>query len=45
MNNNQSLPIVYTPEEVAQILKLSKSTVYDLINRGEIIAKKYGIEI
>ncbi|PIR80307.1 MAG: hypothetical protein COU25_00785 [Candidatus Levybacteria bacterium CG10_big_fil_rev_8_21_14_0_10_35_13] len=33
---------VYTPEEVAQMLKLSKNTVYDLINRGELIAKKIG---
>jgi len=36
------LPTTYTPEEVASILKLSKNTVYDLIGRGEIIAKKYG---
>lgn len=33
---------VYTPEQVAGILQLSKNTVYDLINRGEIIAKKIG---
>ena len=33
---------VYTPEQVAAILQLSKNTVYDLINRGEIIAKKIG---
>jgi len=33
---------VYTPEQVAEILQLSKSTVYGLINRGEIIAKKIG---
>lgn len=33
---------VYTPEEVAQMLKLSKNTVYDLINRGELVAKKIG---
>lgn len=32
----------YTPEEVAKILQLSKNTVYDLIQRGEIIAKKIG---
>ena len=35
-------PIVYTPEQVAKILQLSKNTVYELINRGEIIAKKIG---
>lgn len=33
---------VYTPEQVAQILQLSKNTIYDLIGRGEIIAKKIG---
>ena len=38
LNSNE----VYTPEEVAQMLKLSKNTVYDLINRGELIAKKIG---
>ncbi len=32
----------YTPEQVADILQLNKNTVYDLINRGEIIAKKLG---
>ena len=33
---------VYTPSQVAQILQLNKNTVYDLIKRGEIIAKKIG---
>jgi len=33
---------VYTPEQVAQLLQLSKNTVYNLINRGEIIAKRIG---
>lgn len=33
---------VYTPEQVAEILQLSKNTVYGLINRGEIIARKIG---
>lgn len=33
---------VYTPEQVAEILQLSKNTVYDLIARGEIRAKKFG---
>lgn len=32
----------YTPEQVAQMLQLSKNTVYDLIARGEIIAKRIG---
>ncbi len=33
---------VYTPEQVAQMLKLSKNTIYDLIEKGEIIAKRIG---
>lgn len=33
---------VYTPEQVAEILQLSKNTVYELIGRGEIVAKKIG---
>ena len=33
---------VYTPEQVAEILQLSKNTVYELIKRGEIVAKKLG---
>lgn len=32
----------YTPEQVAEMLQLSKNTVYDLIARGEIVAKKFG---
>lgn len=32
----------YTPEQVAEILQLSKNTVYGLIGRGEIVAKKIG---
>lgn len=35
-------PKVYTPEQVADILQLSKNTVYELIKRGEIVAKKVG---
>lgn len=35
-------PKAYTPEQVAQMLQLSKNTVYELINRGEIIAKRIG---
>ena len=35
-------PKVYTPEQVAGILQLSKNTVYDLISRGELVAKKIG---
>ncbi len=33
---------VYTPEQVAEMLQLSKNTIYELIGRGEIIAKKLG---
>lgn len=33
---------VYTPEQVAQMLQLSKNTVYELISKGEIIAKRIG---
>lgn len=33
---------VYTPDQVAEILQLSSNTVYDLIGRGEILAKKIG---
>ncbi|MBI2051783.1 helix-turn-helix domain-containing protein [Candidatus Roizmanbacteria bacterium] len=33
---------LYTPEQVAEMLQLSKNTVYDLISRGEIVAKKIG---
>lgn len=41
-NTINIVPKAYTPEEVAQILQLSKNTVYDLINKGEIIAKRVG---
>ncbi|MCG2692330.1 helix-turn-helix domain-containing protein [Microgenomates group bacterium] len=33
---------VYTPDQVAKILQLNKNTVYELIKRGEIVAKKIG---
>ncbi|MEK9179630.1 MAG: helix-turn-helix domain-containing protein [Patescibacteria group bacterium] len=33
---------VYTPDQVAKILQLSSNTIYDLISRGEIVAKKIG---
>lgn len=35
-------PKTYTPEQVAEILQFSKNTIYELINRGEIIAKRIG---
>lgn len=42
MNGTISSIKVYTPEQVAGMLQLSKNTVYQLISRGEIIAKKIG---
>ncbi len=33
---------MFTPDQVAKILQLSTATIYDLIDRGEIIAKKIG---
>ncbi len=42
MNSTTSSAKAYTPEQVAEILQLSKNTIYDLISRGEIIAKKIG---
>lgn len=38
MNNNQS----YTIEEVSQLLRISKLTVYDLVKKGEIAAYRVG---
>lgn len=37
-----NLPKAYTPEQVAEMLQLSKNTIYELIGRGEIVAKKIG---
>jgi len=42
MIDSSILPKAYTPEQVASMLQLSKNTVYQLINRGEIIAKRIG---
>jgi len=42
MNTTTSINKVYTPEQVADILQLSKKTVYELIAKGEIVAKKIG---
>lgn len=42
MLQTSNITKVYTPEQVAEILQLSKNTVYNLINRGEIVAKKIG---
>lgn len=42
MFNSQDNLKMYTPEQVAEALQLSKNTVYGLISKGEIIAKKLG---
>ena len=42
MFRTNDLTKVYTPEQVAEILQLSKNTVYQLLSRGEIVAKKFG---
>ncbi|HUC95679.1 MAG TPA: helix-turn-helix domain-containing protein [Candidatus Saccharimonadia bacterium] len=42
MSNNKLPDAVYTPEQVATMLQLSKNTVYDLIGRGELVAKRFG---
>ena len=42
MISNMNLAKAYTPEQVAEMLQLSKNTVYDLISRGEIVAKRIG---
>ena len=42
MSNNTVPKTVYTPEQVATMLQLSKNTVYDLIGRGELVAKRFG---
>lgn len=33
---------IYTPDEIAQLLQISKHTVYELIKRGELVAFKVG---
>lgn len=35
-------PVAYTPKQVAEMLQVSKNTVYELIGRGEIMAKRIG---
>lgn len=42
MSNTSEPSQVYTPEQVASLLQLSKNTVYELISRGEIVAKRIG---
>jgi excisionase family DNA binding protein len=42
MLNNPDNIKMYTPQQVAEALQLSKNTVYDLISKGEIVAKKIG---
>ena len=40
--NAPNISKVYTPEEVANMLKVSEKDVYQLISSGEIVAKKVG---
>ncbi len=42
MVNTSDTIKAYTPGQVADMLQLSKNTVYELISRGEIVAKKIG---
>jgi len=42
MFDTKTISKLYTPEQVGDILQLSTNTVYSLIKRGEIIAKKIG---
>lgn len=42
LSTSINTPQAYTPEQVATMLQLSKNTVYQLISKGEIIAKKFG---
>ena len=42
MLNTINTSRAYTPEQVATLLQLSKNTIYELINKGEIVAKKLG---
>lgn len=41
MNDNSAL----TPQEVADILKIAKNTVYELIKRGELNAYRVGKKV
>ena len=42
MISNANIVKMYTPEQIAEALQLSKNTVYELIARGEIVAKNLG---
>ena len=42
MISNANIVKMYTPEQIAEALQLSRNTVYELIARGEIVAKKLG---
>ncbi|MCL4392544.1 helix-turn-helix domain-containing protein [Patescibacteria group bacterium] len=42
MNSPIKDNIMYTPDQVSQMLQVSTNTVYSLINKGDIIAKKLG---
>lgn len=40
--NENGRPKVYTPAEVAEILKIGQTKVYELLQRGEIRSRKIG---
>lgn len=37
-----SIPLLYTPAEVAEYLNVSRGTIYSLLSRGEIDSLKIG---
>lgn len=43
--NRLNEDILYTPEEIAQKLKITKGTVYEMIKRGELEAHRIGRHI
>ena len=45
MDNRADNLIFYTPEEVAEILKISRQSVYNDISAGKLKAKKIGRRI
>jgi excisionase family DNA binding protein len=40
--NGNGRPLVYTPEEVAKLLKVGRTKVYELIQRGDLRSVKIG---
>lgn len=42
---NAVAPLVYTVDEVADILKVNRKTVYELAGKGEIPCRRFGRRI